>query len=125
MSNLPISSKYRSRPDDPVPESERNDLSARLNDEFAAGRIDQDTYDDLLNRVFDAKSLGDLAPVVEVLGKPSTHNVPAIVAEASGGRPGELSESRRPDNRQTLMLVGAVGGAAVIAVLLITLLIIL
>lgn len=124
MSNLPISSKYRSRPDDPVPDTERNDLSARLNDAFTQGNIDQDQYDELLNRVFDAKALGELAPVVEVLGKPRTYAVPAIVAEASGGRPGELSEARRPGNRQTMMLVGglsAVGLLAVIAVLIILL----
>lgn len=122
MSNLPISSKYRSRPGDPVPEAERNDLSARLNDAFSQGTIDQDQYDDLLNRVFDAKNLGELAPVVEVLGKPRTHDVPAIVAEASGGRPGELAEARRPGNKQTMMLVGGlsvVGLLAVIAVLMI------
>lgn len=122
MSNLPISSKYRSRPNDPVPDAERNDLSARLNSEFADGRIDQDTYDELLDRVFDAKSLGDLAPVVEVLGKPATHDQPAIVAQTPGGRPGELSEMRGPSNRTTMAMVGTVGGLAVLAVLIVTLL---
>lgn len=118
MSNLPISSKYRTQPQAPVPEAERNDLSARLNQAFEAGQIDQDQYSALLDQVFDARTLGDLAGVVEVLGKPSTHNEPAIVAQTPQGRPGELAEAGRPSNRTTMMVVGGVAGLAVIAAIL-------
>ncbi|WP_460766556.1 DUF1707 SHOCT-like domain-containing protein [Mariniluteicoccus flavus] len=123
MSNLPISSKYRSRPNDPVPEAERNDLSTQLNQAFTDGKVDQDQYDQLLNQVFDAQNLGELAPVVEALGKPMSHNTPAIVAQASGGRPGELAEGRKPSNRQTMVVVGALGGLAFIIALILGLLI--
>lgn len=120
--DLPISSKYRSTPNEPVSEAERSRLSEQLNDAFAAGRIDQTTYSDLLDRVFAAQRLGDLAGVVEVLGKPSTHAVPAIVAADAGGHPGELAEARRPAARSTVALVGAIAGVAVLAVIVLLLL---
>lgn len=116
--DLPISSKYRSTPDAPVSEAERTQLSEQLNDAFAAGRFDSDTFEQLLDRVFGAQRLGDLVPVVEVLGKPSTHNVPAIVQESSGGRPGELAEARRPASRGVALLVGGIGVLAILAVIL-------
>lgn len=122
--DLPISSKYRSTPDEPVTEEERTRLSTQLNDAFTDGKIDQTTYGELLDRVFGARRLGDLVPVVEVLGKPATHDVPAIVAEGSGGRPGELSEARPAPVRGTLFLVGGIAMlsiAAVIALLLVLL----
>ncbi|GAB3624315.1 hypothetical protein GCM10027418_23990 [Mariniluteicoccus endophyticus] len=122
MSNLPISSKYRSRPNDPVPDAERNDLSARLNDAFTKGSIGQDQYDQMLDRVFDAKNLGELAPVVELLGKPSTHDTPALVQQAPQGRPGELAEGVKPSLPATTMVVAGVVGLGVVAILLLLML---
>lgn len=122
--DLPISSKYRSTPNEPVNEDERGRLSVMLNDAFTEGTIDQTTYTELLNRVFGAQVLGDLIPVVEVVGKPATHDVPAIVAEGSGGRPGQLSEARKPAVPSALFLVGGTTMlviAAVIALLLLVL----
>lgn len=116
--DLPISSKYRSTPNEPVSEAERNQLSAQLNTAFEEGRFDQVTYAQLLDQVFGAQRLGDLLPVVEVLGKPATHNVPAIVEEASGGRPGELTEAHRPGARGVALLVGGMGVLAILAVIL-------
>lgn len=115
--DLPISSKYRSRPDEPVTEAERSRLSEQLNAAFAAGEIDQDTYSELLDQVFGARTLGDLIRPVEVLGKPSTYNVPAII-EDSLGQPGQLTEARTPAARTQLMLVGGIGVAAVLAIIL-------
>jgi hypothetical protein len=119
--DLPISSKYRSTPNEPVSEAERSALSAQLNDAFTAGRIDQVTYSELLDQVFGAQRLGDLVGVVEVLGKPATHSVPAIVAEGAGGRPGVLAEARSPAPRTTLALVGGVAGVVVLAVIVLLL----
>lgn len=120
--DLPISSKYRSTPNEPVTDEERNQLSTQLNDSFAAGHIGQEQYHQLLDQVFGAHRLGDLVGVVEVLGKPATHAVPDIVARDSGGRPGELAEARRPAARSTLALVGGVGVIAVVAVIVLLLL---
>ncbi|OYO23906.1 hypothetical protein CGZ93_05150 [Enemella dayhoffiae] len=123
MSNLPISSKYRSTPNEPVSEQERSQLSTQLNQAFTEGRIDQETYDSLLDEIFSAQRLGDLANAVEVLGKPPTHNAPAIVQQTPSGRPGELAEARGPSTKLTLALVGGVVGAmALLAILLVLLL---
>ncbi|OYO10027.1 hypothetical protein CGZ98_13070 [Enemella evansiae] len=120
-SNLPISSRYRTQPDAPVTEEERNQLSTQLNEAFTAGQLDQQGYDELLDRIFGARKLGDLAPVVERLGKPATHNEPAIVQQTPGGRPGELSEARTPSNRASLALVGGVAGGLILIVLIVLL----
>jgi len=54
MSNLPISSKYRSTPDAPVTDAEREALVARLNAAYEAGKLDDDAYRGHLDRVFAA-----------------------------------------------------------------------
>lgn len=118
MSNLPISSKYRSLPDQPITEAEREDLARRLNEEFAKGKIDQDDYRSLLDVVFAARTNGDLLPVAEALPVKATHNQPAIVAQT--GEPGQLSESRGPANKLAL---AAVAGGGLLAVLLVLLLV--
>ena len=122
--DLPISSKYRSTPNEPVSDGERNALSGQLNDAFTAGRIDQTTYSELLDQVFGAQRLGDLVGVVETLGKPATYAVPAIVDQGTpGGQPGELTEAHRPAARTTVALVGGIAGVAILAVIVLLLLI--
>ena len=119
-SNLPISSPYRSTPDAPVTEAERDRLSARLNAAFTAGTLDQDDYRARLDLLFAAKRLGELVPVVNGLPPLPTHSSPAIV-ENSNGQPGELSESR-PPGRLTAAVVGGVAAAILlIAILLVVL----
>lgn len=115
---LPISSRYRSRPDDPVTEDERARLSDRLNEAFTDGALAEEAYRTRLDVLFAATRLGELVPVVEGLPASPTHEVPAIVAQQ--GRPGELSQARRPG----LLVVGVVGGV-VLAVALIALLLVL
>lgn len=118
--DLPISSKYRSTPNEPVPEEERSRLSAQLNEAFEKGEIDQQTFSGLLDQVFAAQRLGDLIEVVQALGKPPTHDVPAIVGHSTG-RPGELAPARTPSNRAQVALIG---GISVLVLLVIVLLII-
>ena len=119
-SNLPISSPYRSTPDAPVTDAERDRLSARLNAAFTAGALDQDDYRARLDLLFAAKRLGELVPVVNGLPPLPTHSSPAIV-ENSNGQPGELSESR-PPGRLTAAVVGGVAAAILlIAILLVVL----
>ena len=117
-SNLPISSPYRSTPDAPVTDAERDRLTARLNAAFTAGTLDQDDYRARLDLLFAAKRLGELVPVVDGLPPLPTHSSPAIVASSSG-QPGELSESRPPG-----MLTAAVVGGVAAAILLIAILLV-
>jgi hypothetical protein len=117
-SNLPISSPYRSTPDAPVTDAERDRLSARLNAAYTAGTLDQDDYRARLDLLFAAKRLGELVPVVDGLPPLPTHSSPAIVANSSG-EPGELSESRPPG-----MLTAAVVGGVAVAILVIVILLV-
>jgi DUF1707 SHOCT-like domain len=120
-SNLPISSPYRSTPDAPVTEAERDRLNARLNAAYTAGTLDQEDYQARLDRLFAAKRLGELVPVVEGLPPLPTYSNPAIVT-SSGGQPGELSESR-PPGRLTAVVVGGVAAAILLVAILLVLLI--
>ncbi len=81
-SNLPISSPYRSTPDAPVTDAERDRLNARLNAAYTAGGLDQDDYRARLDLLFAAKRLGELVPVVEGLPPLPTHSSPAIVTSS-------------------------------------------
>jgi len=121
VSELPISSPYRSKPDEPVSDDERDRLSRRLNEAFTAGTLSQDDYRERLDRLFAAQRLGELVPVVEGLPPLQTYQSPAIV-ETGSGRPGELVEARS-GNRLALVAGGAVVG--VVVILLIVLLVVL
>ena len=120
-SNLPISSPYRSKPDAPVTDAERDRLNARLNAAYTAGTLEQEDYQARLDLLFAAQRLGQLVPVVEGLPPLPTHSNPAIVA-SSDGQPGELSQSR-PSGRLTAVVVGGVAAAILIIAILIVLLI--
>ena len=122
MSNeLPISSPYRSTPEAPVTEAERNQLSSRLNAAYEAGTMDSDDYRARLDTLFAAQRLGELVPVVEGLPPLQTYADPAIVATASSGRPGEVSTARSANGVALI----AVGGVAALVVLIAILLVIL
>ncbi|GAB3754628.1 DUF1707 SHOCT-like domain-containing protein [Microlunatus parietis] len=118
MSELPISSPYRSKPAEPVSDDERDRLSRRLNAAFTDGALSQEEYQSRLDRLFAAQRLGELVPVVEGLPPLQTYDSPAIV-DTGTGRPGELTEARS-GNRVAVIAVGAViGVVALIAILLV------
>ena len=119
-SDLPISSPYRSKPDAPVTDAERDQLSARLNAAFTAGTLDADEYQARLDALFAAQRLGQLVPVVQGLPPAQTYSDPAIVA-GSGGRPGEVSQARSA----TGVALVAVGGVLLLVLLIAVLLVIL
>ena len=118
-SELPISSPYRSTPEAPVSEDERNRLSTRLNAAFEAGTLDADDYQARLDRLFAAQRLGELVPVVQGLPPLQTYQDPALVA-GTGGRPGELAPARS-GNGLTLVSVGGITVAVLLLVLLLVL----
>jgi hypothetical protein len=109
VSELPISSPYRSRPDAPVTDAEREQLSARLNTAYTDGRLDADDYQARLDTLFAASTLGQLVPVVDGLPPATTYDSPAIVGQGTG-TPGELSEARdaRGVSLGVIMAVAAV-----------------
>ena len=120
-SDLPISSPYRSTPQAPVTEAERDRLSARLNAAYTAGTLDAEDYQARLDTLFAAERLGQLVPVVQGLPPLQTYSDPAIVA-GQGSRPaGEVSEPRSA----TGMALVAVGGVLLLVMLIVILLVIL
>lgn len=116
MSELPISSPYRSTPDAPVSDVERNRLSERLNEAFEAGTLDDDDYKARLDQLFAAQRMGELVPVVQGLPPLQTYQTPSIVGVGTG-EPGELSESR-PAERIALIAIAVVGVLFLIAMML-------
>lgn len=113
VTELPISSPYRSTPGVPVSEQERNRVSERLNVAFTEGSIDTDDYNQRLNTLWSAATLGELVPVVEGLPPSATYAQPGIVSTGSGGQPGQLTAPR-----SGVPLTLAVGAGVVLVVLL-------
>jgi len=121
VSELPISSPYRSTPGAPVTEAEREQLSARINSAYADGRLDADDYQARLDSLFAASTLGQLVPVVDGLPPAPTYDSPAMVAP-SGGVPGEVSEARNASRVSLGLVVGVLAVLLVIVILLVVLL---
>lgn len=121
MNNLPISSKYRSQSHEPVSDAEREDLGRRLNDEFTKGTINAEHYPQLLDRVYEAKTLGELLPVVEALPVKPTYDQPDIVTQSGGPPAGELTQAKGA-NRLALYTIG---GSFLVGALLLVLLLVL
>ncbi|MGY4719696.1 DUF1707 SHOCT-like domain-containing protein [Naumannella cuiyingiana] len=119
--DLPISSKYRSTPTAPVDDAERERLTRQLNDAYTRGQLDADDYQQRLDRLYAAGSLGELVPVVEGLPPLPTHAEPAIVAQS--GQPGEVGGPPRGAGFSRVAL-GVIVGSVALLVLLILLLII-
>lgn len=117
--NLPISSKYRQKPAEPVSEFEREELNRRLNDAFSAGSLDAEDYQALLDDVYAARTMGELVPVVQKLPVGATHEQPAIVAQPSHLQPGELSASRPATGLAKLAAVGTAVAVLILVVFLI------
>lgn len=98
---------------------ERESLSKRLADEFEAGRIDHDTYNNALDTIYDAKTLGELVPVAKVVPD-VVGEVPAIVGR-SKGEPGELAPVQ--SRGMAPLVLGGIGLATVLAILVLLLVI--
>ena len=120
MSELPISSPYRSTPGAPVTDAEREQLSARLNTAYADGGLSAEDYQARLDALFAASTLGQLVPVVDGLPPASTYDSPAIVAP-TGGTPGELSTARNANGVSLGLVVGVTTAIVVIAILFLVL----
>jgi hypothetical protein len=101
-----------------VTETERDQLSSRLNVAFTEGTLTQEDYQGRLDQLFAAQKLGQLVPVVEGLPPMQTYDNPAIIT--SGGQPGQLAESA-PSSHLTLILVGGLAAVVVLIAILVLL----
>ena len=117
MDNLPISSKYRSRPLEPLDDTEREQLAERLNAEFASGGIDTDDYRTMLDQVFAAQTLGEVAGVVAKLPAKDTFAVPAVI-ESGSTAPGELMPAKSAGIKAPMLLAAGLGTGIAVAILL-------
>ncbi len=121
--NLPMSSKYRGTPHEPVTDADREELTRRLNQALEDGRFDPYDYRQLLDQVYAANQLGDLVPIVEQLPPLQTAGVPATI-DRPVGRPGELSETKSAvPLARALVPIGI--GATLLVVVLVVLLVML
>ena len=118
MDNLPISSKYRSRPLEALDDAEREQLAERLNTEFANGAIETDDYRAMLDQVFAAQTLGEVAGVVAALPAKDTFNVPAVIVTGSAA-PGEMVPAKPTGIRAPLLLAAGLGTGIAVVILLI------
>jgi hypothetical protein len=121
MSELPISSKYRSTPTEPVSEDERNDLTRRLNEAFEAGGLTQDDYSARLDQLYAAQQLGELVPVVEGLPAVQSYAEPDMVGQPATSAPGELTEAK-PAHRMTVAVIVAIVAIVIVLAVLLLLL---
>lgn len=117
---LSPSSKYVARGSETVSDADREALEQRLADAFAQGDMTQDRYLTLLDKLYAAKTLGDLAPVAQALPDGTTH-VPAIV-ETGSGAPGELAPIATNALRPVVVAGSIVGALIVVLVVLVLLL---
>ncbi|MFV0406190.1 MAG: DUF1707 domain-containing protein [Propioniciclava sp.] len=122
MPELPRSSRYVATPGATLNEAERADLVERLNAAYAAGAIPAEAYEQHLDALFSASTLGEVAPVVSLLPTKPTHKTPEAVPVGEG-QPGELAPLRSP--RQLPWLAPVLGAVAVAVLVLVILLIVL
>ena len=123
MSKLPLSSRYLQRADEPIDETERETLSKRVSDAFADGRLESDSYQQSMDVIYGAKTLGELVPVVEQLPAAALET-PAIVGEGKllAGQTGEIRAPARIGMVAVRAMAGVVTLLAIVAVLLLWLL---
>jgi len=120
MSGLPVEYEYSHDPSGEVTSNDRDTLSDRLNDAYAAGDLTLSDYQDRLQALFNATKRADLVPVLSGLPARYRSNEPAIAGDPIA-RPGELAPLQRAP--KGLVRVGVTTGAVLL--LLIILLIIL
>jgi hypothetical protein len=71
-------------------DAERDEVVARLKEEFAAGRLSQDTFLYRVNEVLTARHQADLPPLVADLPAPQPPGLPAPASRPPGGAAGSL-----------------------------------
>lgn len=115
MSSLPPSSRYLQQPNEPVSESERESLTKRLADAYAEGRLGESDYFTALDVLYQAKTLGDLVPIIEQLPAASSQTPATIQA---GRLPAGQTSTGRNMLVPALVGVGVLAGLAILVAII-------
>ncbi len=130
MTGLPIERHYERDPARPITDEQRDELTAKLSDAYTKGEISIETYQIGLDSLYDARSQGELVPVIRALPERLQADLPAVVDDAPKVRPGYVDEpSTTPAIRETAgamrpftMVAMSIIGLALIAVVVLFLL---
>lgn len=120
MNELPLSSRFRTNPRDPVDEKTREDLNRRLSEVFSAGELSQEDFGARLDLLYGASNLGQLAELEASLPKLSTYKVPAIVGQQSGV-PGEVNDPGSQGLPLLIRLMAVLVGVGAVMALIVAL----
>jgi len=78
---MPIEARFSNDPQAAVSDAEREDVGARLNQAYAAGSLELDDYQQLLDQVYKAQHNADLVPVARALPASLAADEPAVGGE--------------------------------------------
>ncbi|SER79892.1 protein of unknown function [Propionibacterium cyclohexanicum] len=117
MSGLPIESNYSHEPTRPVTENERNELTRRVNEAYEKGELPLDSYQEIMDGLYSATTLGELVPLAQALPPRYRSTDPA----GSGGHtdlaPGTVNTPvTRPDTSSRLVRAVFVSAAVVVLI---------
>jgi len=119
MSGLPVEFGYANNPSGEVTDADRDTLSDRLNQAYAAGDLSFDDYQQRLQALFAAQKKADLVPVVA--GLPGQYrSTDPVLGGDQVGQPGQV-EPLRPAPRG-LVLAGLGAGVLLVALVVVLLL---
>ena len=122
MSGLPVEYEFEHDPSGNVTPNDRDGISARLNDAFAACDLTMDDYQGRLQALFNATTRAQLVPVLGGLPARYRSNEPAIGGDNPGTRPGEVAPLAAAPRSLVKAGVAAAGVLVVLIVLLVILL---
>jgi len=122
MSGLPVEYEYEHDPSGNVTPNDRDAMSARLNDAFAAGDLTMDDYQGRLQSLFSATTRAQLVPVLSGLPARYRSNEPVLGGDTPGARPGEVTPLAPAPKGLVKVGIAAAGVLVVLIVLLVILL---
>ena len=121
MSGLPVEYEFSNNPSGEVTANDRDTMSARLNDAFAAGDLSMDEYQARLQDLFGATKKADLVPILAGLPGRYRSVQPVLGGDQPGGKPGEL-QPLRPAPKGLMRVGAATAGVLVILIVLLVIL---
>ncbi|MFT8396677.1 DUF1707 SHOCT-like domain-containing protein [Propionibacterium sp.] len=123
MSGLPIESSYSREPSRPISDAERDEFTTRLNSAYERGDIPVETYQQTMDSLYAARTVGELVPLTAVLPARYRTTDPAGSGSEVELKPGEVNVPvTRPDTHSKLVRL-VLGSAAAIVVIVILLVI--
>lgn len=127
MSGLPIESNYSHEPTRPVSDDERAELTRRVNEAYEKGELPLETYQEVMDGIYSAKTVGELVPLVSSLPARYHATDPQGSQSQVELAPGEVNNPvTRPDTSSKLVrtVLFSTAGIIVLAVVLVIVLVI-